>query len=411
MSSAAATQHQYARLIAERLDAEQRAIATRWLDRLLAFVPVDSAHIFPSATLLDHIPELVREMGRFVAAPDEEIADNAFVVVKARELGALRHEQDASIHQLLKEYELLRGILETFVLEETKSLAVAPDADEVIVCLRRLNHAVALVMRTTVDTFVERYTHTISEQTRRLEGFNRLVSHELRQPLGALQTAIGVMAAADGSNDPARRERAMAVLQRSTARLVELLDTITKVSRPSVPADADPGVQKVSLGTVITEAWRELRDAADSHGVDLHVDAGLPDVVVDVGRLELLLTNLLSNAIKYSDPGKPRRSVDVTVDRITESDCVFRVADNGIGMSPDQQAKLFTPFYRGHSERDTELGIEGLGLGLGIARDAALALGASIRVESAAGIGSAFVVTLPLRPRNGSAPHDDPHQA
>jgi nitrogen-specific signal transduction histidine kinase len=101
--------------------------------------------------------------------------------------------------------------------------------------LRRINQAVAVVMRTTVDTFVERYTETISEQTRRLTGFNRLVSHELRQPLSTLHTAVGLLTVANGSDDTLRRERATAVSQWNINRLVELLDTITKVSQSPPP--------------------------------------------------------------------------------------------------------------------------------------------------------------------------------
>jgi hypothetical protein len=111
MSSAAAAQQH---VCAHRLrDSKLNSVglAMRWLDLCLRSSP-NSTAILPSATLLDHIPDLVREIGKFVGSPDSGISDNSFVVLKGRELGALRHEQDASVHQLLKEYELLRGILE-----------------------------------------------------------------------------------------------------------------------------------------------------------------------------------------------------------------------------------------------------------------------------------------------------------
>ena len=398
MMSAAAAQHTFARIIATRLQAEQRGIAMRWLDRLLVLLSVDATRVFPSANLLDHIPTLIEEIAKFLAAPDTDIADNSFVVAKARELGVLRHEQDASIHQLLKEYELLRGILETVVLEETRRMPVTPDAAEVIGCLRRINQAIAVVMRTTVDTFVERYSETISEQTQRLQRFNRLVSHELRQPLSTLQTAASLISVAEVSGDVSRRQRATAVIQRNVRRMIELLDTITRVSRISVEDDADPALQRVSLSSLIHETWRQLRDSADARGVDLRVLGDLPDVTVDVSNLELLLTNLLSNAIKYSDGSKAHRFVAVEHERTTDAECVLRIADNGIGMNSEQLENLFTPFYRGHAGRDLELGVEGLGLGLGIAQDAAKAIGAVVEVRSSPNEGTTFTVTLPLRP-------------
>jgi signal transduction histidine kinase len=128
--------------------------------------------------------------------------------------------------------------------------------------------------------------------------------------------------------------------------------------------------------------------------VEVVIAPDLPDVSIDVGGLELLLMNLLSNAIKYADPAKPRRFVEI-VRAQTEGDRSFQVRDNGLGMTPVQLRQLFTPFYRGHPERDTELGVEGLGLGLTIARDCAQSIGASLTVESSLGEGTTFTVTLP----------------
>ena len=77
----------------------------------------------------------------------------------------------------------------TFVEQETRPLvSVAPI--EVIAVLRRVAQAVGVLQQTTIETFIAKYTAQIDEQTRRLENFNRMVSHELRQPIGALQFAV-----------------------------------------------------------------------------------------------------------------------------------------------------------------------------------------------------------------------------
>jgi hypothetical protein len=86
----------------------------------LLVVPADE--VFPSDQLLDHIPTLIGEIAEYLRAPaEEEIAANAAVIDKARELGMLRHSQRASVHQLLREYEILSELLETFVVEELPS--------------------------------------------------------------------------------------------------------------------------------------------------------------------------------------------------------------------------------------------------------------------------------------------------
>ena len=120
------------------------------------------SEVFASEALLDHIPNLIEEIAKFIAVPERGIASNTFVVAKARELGELRHEQHASVHQLLGEYELLRGILESFAGEEATRLGLDPDRLEVLGAVQKINRAVALLTQTTVDTFVERYTATIS---------------------------------------------------------------------------------------------------------------------------------------------------------------------------------------------------------------------------------------------------------
>jgi signal transduction histidine kinase len=243
--------------------------------------------------------------------------------------------------------------------------------EDVLRCVRKINQAVALLTQTTVDTFVERYTATIEDQTRQLERFNRMVSHELRQPLGVLQTAAALLRQTDGDADADRRRRLVGAVERNITRLIELVQTITKVTGLNVPDDTKPGVQRVSLSTIAGET-------------------------VDVGRMELMLSNLLSNAIKYADPSKAHRFVEVSLAALSDSTCTFHVRDNGLGMTVEQVNQVFTPFFRAHAARDTELGVEGLGLGLSIVRDCADAIGASIHLDSSPGEGTTFAVTLPV---------------
>ena len=147
--------------------------------------------------MLDHIPSLIQEIAGYLEDTDaDEFAANTFVLDKARELGELRYEQRASVHQLLREYRVLAAILVTFVEQETTRLdSVAPI--EVIAVLGRVAQAVGVLQQTTIETFIAKYTAQIDEQTRRLENFNRMVSHELRQPIGALQFAVKLADASD----------------------------------------------------------------------------------------------------------------------------------------------------------------------------------------------------------------------
>jgi hypothetical protein len=151
----------YADVVSQRVSAERSVLAARWLNRLNELLLVEPDAVFPSDQLLDHIPTLIAEIAAYVKAPaDEEIATNAAVIDKARELGSLRHEQRASVHQLLREYEILGELLEGFVIDETERLALHPTPAECLEVLRRMTRATRTLMRTTVDTFVSQYTTT-----------------------------------------------------------------------------------------------------------------------------------------------------------------------------------------------------------------------------------------------------------
>jgi hypothetical protein len=153
--------------VSQRVATERLKLAARWLERLNELLIVPANEVFPSDPLLDHIPTLIAEIAGYLRAPsEEEIAANAAVIDKARELGMLRHSQHASVHQLLREHEILGELLETFVVEETDRLGLQPTAQECFDVLRRLTHAGRTLMRTTIDTFVSEYTTAIQERKR-----------------------------------------------------------------------------------------------------------------------------------------------------------------------------------------------------------------------------------------------------
>jgi signal transduction histidine kinase len=173
---------------------EHRALAERWFERLLDLIPVEARDVFPTESLLDHIPGLILEISAYLREPeDAAIAANTAILDKARELGALRHSQRASLHQVLREYQLLGGVLVNFVLEEMRSLGTVPSAADSVSLVFRLTQAVNVLSQSTVEAFVSLYTQTIAEQNQRLEQFTRMAAHEWRQPLGALQFGVSLL--------------------------------------------------------------------------------------------------------------------------------------------------------------------------------------------------------------------------
>ena len=382
-------------IIAERMRSEHQMLAERWFERLIDLLPVDARDVFPTESLLDHIPELIQQISAYLAHPETDaIAANTEILAKARELGELRHAQQASLHQLLREYQVLSGVLVTFVLEEMDRLGITPPPSAGVILVSRLHQAVDVLAQATVEAFVSLYTRTIAEQSDRLQQFTRMAAHEWRQPLGALQFGVGLLRKPE--LDGERKQKALDIVERNVGRLVDLTHTLEAVARMNDATD-NAVVQQVPVATIATEAARQLREMADSRGVEIRVADSLPTLVVDVGRLELTFLNLLSNGIKYSDPAKPARYVEVTADGADRDSHRILVHDNGIGIPTDALQTIFRRFSRAHRERGDASEVEGIGLGLSIVEDCVLAMGGGIDVSSKEGEGTTFVITLPVR--------------
>jgi signal transduction histidine kinase len=380
-------------LIAQRLRAEQTELAGRWLSRLSAILPVEVEKVFPTDHLLDHIPELIVEIAEYLECPErQEIAANAQVITKTRELGLLRYTQHASVHQIMREYRVFEGVLSTFIKEElgrTHPYA----SQEVVDLLARVHHAISVLQQSTMEAFIEQYSDTVHNQTVQLQAFNRMVSHELRQPLGTLQFALRLLQASD-TESAQDRLRLIELLDRNVQRSLELTNQLTRLSGLHA-ADDDLQVQRVKVETIAQEAARQLRDMADSRGVSVQISDALPEIVVDVAALELVLVNLISNAIKYSDPKKADRFVEITAAMPLANECVIEVRDNGLGIPSSKTHSIFDQYVRAHAAQDGELRNDGLGLGLTIVKDCIRTLGGQIDVQSSEGSGTVFIIRFP----------------
>jgi len=390
----------YADVVSRRVAAERLPLAERWLERLNELLLVDTNEVFPSEKLVDHIPTLIAEIATYLRAPaDEEIAANAAVIDKARELGVLRHEQRASVHQLLREYELLEELLETFVVEETAHLGLQPTAQECFDVLQRMTRATRTLMRTTVDTFVSEYTTTIQERNERIRSFNRMASHELRSPIGTLLFAAALLEKDVVQSDPHRLKRVATTISSNVERLSQLVTNLERLTRLTETLDV-PSQQETDLQTLATDVARQLGEMAASRGVAIRIEPSLPALVIDSARLELVILNLVSNAIKYCDPDKPDRFVAIgPVDGDAgDGACAIAVRDNGLGIPEGDEVAIFERYVRAHSHLDPRLGVSGTGLGLAIVAECVRELGGSIDCASRPGKGSTFVVRLPRTP-------------
>jgi signal transduction histidine kinase len=210
-------------------------------------------------------------------------------------------------------------------------------------------------------------------------------SHELRTPLTTIRGNVGLLRrVADVS--PADRAAALADIESEAERMTRLVGQLLSLARADAGTTIDP--RPLDLAPIVQESGRQLLILAGAKGLSSTVEpVESAWVLGDPDALRQLLLILIDNAVKYTPaPGAVRLGV-----RRGGDGAVIEVADTGIGIAPEDQARIFERFYRVDPARSGN----GAGLGLAIARWLAEAQGGRIEVESAVGRGSLFRVSLP----------------
>jgi signal transduction histidine kinase/ActR/RegA family two-component response regulator len=233
--------------------------------------------------------------------------------------------------------------------------------------------------------------------------FLAVMSHEIRTPMNGVLGMAEAMARTELTAD---QRKMLAVLTNSGSSLLSLLNDIldfSKIEAGRFDIDAAP----FELAPLVTETAELFRRQAEAKGVSLttHLPAAAPKLVGDAARVRQILHNLLSNAVKFTQQGSIRLSVGVRVLGPHESELVVEVADSGIGIPPEVQARLFTKFVQ--ADASTTRAYGGTGLGLAISRELARLMGGDILLESSAGKGAVFTfqVRLPhAEAADGAAP-------
>jgi signal transduction histidine kinase len=224
------------------------------------------------------------------------------------------------------------------------------------------------------------------ERTKR--DFVATVSHELRTPVASVYGAAQTLRARSELPADTRRQLFDVVIDES-AHLARLVDQILLAERldsgpVEVVAESFDGL---ALAREVVDAAR--RRLAPTHSLELTAPPSLPPVDADRERLRQVLVNLVDNALKYSPQGG---QISVELER-RNGRIRFTVRDEGVGISPAEQARVFEKFHRLDANMLT--GIGGTGLGLYICRALVEQMGGTITVASGPGKGSAFSVELP----------------
>jgi len=227
----------------------------------------------------------------------------------------------------------------------------------------------------------------LNRANRLKDEFLAVLSHELRNPLGALRNGLYLLGEESVQN-PARIRAMMERQLRQLLRLIEDLLDVSRITSGKIVLKREP----VELAGIVRDAVESSRAAIDSMGH--HLTVLLPDdpVVIqgDRARLTQVLANLIGNAVKFTPHGGR-----IALEADTESDSVvIRVRDNGIGIAPDMLDRIFDMFTQADRSASRQNG--GLGIGLSLVRGLVEAHGGTVTAWSRGpGWGSELLVRLP----------------
>lgn len=308
--------------------------------------------------------------------------------------------------QETKEDFLLRSVIATTIIILLSSVCTYFLTKKTLTPLQKLTSEVSQIQAQNLSTQlsvpnskdeIAQLTSSFNEMLTRLDNafstqkqFSANAAHELRTPLAVLQTNLEVF---EKKQEPEMVEyqQLFTMIKEQTARLSQLVGTLLDMTN----LKSVPRTDHVSLEELVDEVFCDLDPVAEKAGISIHFNnSANQDSHTDVTGSYVLLYravyNLVENAIKYN---RPNGSVTVSV-KEKNSQVMILVKDTGIGISPENQKKIFDPFFRVDKSRSRAMG--GAGLGLALVDSIAREHGGSVKVLESNEKGSIIALMLPV---------------
>ena len=308
--------------------------------------------------------------------------------------------------QETKEDFLLRSVIATTIIILLSSVCTYFLTKKTLTPLQKLTSEVSQIQAQNLSTQlsvpnskdeIAQLTSSFNEMLTRLDNafstqkqFSANAAHELRTPLAVLQTNLEVF---EKKQKPEMIEyrQLFTMIKEQTARLSQLVGTLLDMTN----LKSVPRTDQVSLEELVDEVFCDLDPIAEKAGISIHFnDSSNQDLHTDVTGSYVLLYravyNLVENAIKYN---RPHGSISVSVKQ-ENGQAMVLVTDTGIGISPENQKKIFDPFFRVDKSRSRAMG--GAGLGLALVDSIAKEHRGTVKVLESSSAGSTIVLMLPV---------------
>ncbi len=261
-------------------------------------------------------------------------------------------------------------------------------------------HATLVILRALAFEHEKNAARRLSEADAIKSELVATVSHELRTPLTAVKGFIETVVRHWERMDDDQRRELLGRALGNADQLAAMIDTVLDFSRIDAGM-VDVSTEPLAIGLEVAAAIDAASHVVDGHPLVIDLEEGLV-ARGDRTGLNHVLSNLLSNAAKYSAPDAP---IKVSAHR-RGADAVISVADDGPGIAPAEQGRVFERFYRGQPGE----GPRGTGVGLAVVNRYADLMGGSIELDSTVGEGSTFSLVLPVTDAEPAAP-DEPTES
>jgi hypothetical protein len=389
----------FSQLLAEKID----TIAKNWVEAVRFDGQISSADDLPHSAIRNHVPDVLMAITTVVSQSQE--SDIQSIVHNSLEHGVLRAAQGFTPIEIAREYRLLRqaifSTLEADLLEGT-----VPEVMRVYRAIdATIDEAISQCFKSYVDERLQELQQlqtqaelTNQELTRLLKANQDNLSqlaHELKNPLNSI-IGYSELILRSSRKNPESEDTVPHVghierVVRNGRQLLHLINDALEISRYEAG--------KMKLNPVLTDVrslfkdvFEMLQPLASAKELQMVIDCEqAPEkVLIDPLRLQQIATNLLSNAIRYTESG----TVQLTCQMLSDNQWSIAVTDTGVGIAPEDQSRVFDPFFRaGNSETYVP---DSTGLGLAIVSQLVKLMQGKIELVSQVGVGSTFTVILPL---------------
>lgn len=389
------------RSMTEQLEAAEAAEEQTRREHALLMSVVDTA---PSSILVADSEGNVwfanDEARRYVEQP----GDGASMVLVPGLRPVIARAVEAAPVRIVRRWAMLDGAERWFSISATRLTSSSDGGDHAVVAFQDVTERVAAEAeleeyREALEEQVDRRTSELLELNRQLTDANKTgqrllanVSHEFRTPLNSIIGFTDLLLGETSGPLNAEQRRQLGFVNASGNQLLTIVESVLELAR------VEAGRGAVSLS--VTELGHTVRDVVNPIGI-IAEDRGITltcvceaavTVWADVDKLGQIVRNLVTNAVKFTDPGgvvEVRLVVEV-------EEVLIQVADNGIGIAPEDQKRIFEAFEQ--VDRADRARVSGAGLGLSICRDLCGLLGYGLSLESEPGMGSTFTVHIPFEP-------------